>query len=53
MSEHRSGPDRTRSDGEQLVEAFRADLAALVNYQNAFIGFVRRRDVKNRYHLGW
>jgi phospholipase C len=28
VSEHRSGGDRTRSDGEQLVEAFRADIAA-------------------------
>lgn len=27
VSEHKSGADRTRSDGEQLVEAFRADLA--------------------------
>jgi phospholipase C len=28
VSEHKAGADRTRSDGEQLVEAFRADLAA-------------------------
>jgi len=28
VSEHKPGPDRTRSDGEQLVEAFRADVAA-------------------------
>lgn len=28
VSEHKTGPDRKRSDGEQLVEAFRADLAA-------------------------
>jgi phospholipase C len=28
VSEHKSGPDRKRSDGEQLVEAFRADIAA-------------------------
>ncbi|WP_443751409.1 phosphocholine-specific phospholipase C [Asticcacaulis solisilvae] len=28
VSEHRSGADRKRSDGEQLVEAFRADIAA-------------------------
>ena len=28
VSEHKTGPDRTRSDGEQLVEAFRADVAA-------------------------
>jgi phospholipase C len=28
VSEHKQGPDRTRSDGEQLVEAFRADIAA-------------------------
>lgn len=28
VSEHKEGPDRTRSDGEQLVEAFRRDLAA-------------------------
>ncbi len=28
VSEHKSGADRTRSDGEQLVEAFRADIAA-------------------------
>lgn len=28
VSEHKSGPDRTRSDGEQLVEAFRADIFA-------------------------
>ncbi|MBB2164472.1 phospholipase C, phosphocholine-specific [Gluconacetobacter sp. 1b LMG 1731] len=28
VSEHRSGADRTRSDGTQLVEAFRADIAA-------------------------
>jgi len=28
VSEHKDGPDRTRSDGEQLVEAFRADIAA-------------------------
>jgi phospholipase C len=28
VSEHKEGADRTRSDGEQLVEAFRADLAA-------------------------
>ncbi|WP_226018133.1 phosphocholine-specific phospholipase C [Novosphingobium sp. FKTRR1] len=28
VSEHKQGADRTRSDGEQLVEAFRADLAA-------------------------
>lgn len=28
VSEHRQGPDRTRSDGEQLVAAFRADVAA-------------------------
>lgn len=27
VSEHKTGADRTRSDGEQLVEAFRADLA--------------------------
>ncbi|MFN3777772.1 MAG: phosphocholine-specific phospholipase C [Brevundimonas aurantiaca] len=27
VSEHKTGPDRTRSDGEQLVEAFRADIA--------------------------
>lgn len=27
VSEHRSGADRTRSDGEQLVEAFRRDVA--------------------------
>jgi phospholipase C len=27
VSEHRAGADRTRSDGEQLVEAFRADVA--------------------------
>ncbi|WP_374572090.1 phosphocholine-specific phospholipase C [Phenylobacterium sp.] len=28
VSEDKTGPDRTRSDGEQLVEAFRADVAA-------------------------
>jgi phospholipase C len=28
VSEHKTGADRTRSDGEQLVEAFRADIAA-------------------------
>ncbi|MDI1363498.1 MAG: phospholipase C, phosphocholine-specific [bacterium] len=28
VSEHKTGADRERSDGEQLVEAFRADLAA-------------------------
>ena len=28
VSEHKQGPDRKRSDGEQLVEAFRADIAA-------------------------
>ena len=28
VSEGKPGPDRTRSDGEQLVEAFRADVAA-------------------------
>ena len=28
VSEHKPGADRTRSDGEQLVEAFRADIAA-------------------------
>lgn len=28
VSEHKPTPDRTRSDGEQLVAAFRADLAA-------------------------
>lgn len=28
VSEHKTGPDRTRSDGEQLVEAFRADIAS-------------------------
>lgn len=28
VSEHKQGPDRTRSDGEQLVEAFRRDVAA-------------------------
>ena len=28
MSEHKTGADRTRSDGEQLVEGFRRDLAA-------------------------
>ncbi|MDR6625539.1 phosphocholine-specific phospholipase C [Caulobacter segnis] len=28
VSEHKTGADRTRSDGEQLVEAFRADVAA-------------------------
>jgi phospholipase C len=28
VSEHKTGVDRTRSDGEQLVEAFREDLAA-------------------------
>lgn len=28
VSEHATGPDRTRSDGEQLVAAFRRDLAA-------------------------
>lgn len=28
VAEHKSGADRTRSDGEQLVEAFRADIAA-------------------------
>ena len=28
VSEHKDGPDRTRSDGKQLVEAFRADIAA-------------------------
>jgi len=27
VSEHKAGADRTRSDGEQLVEAFRADVA--------------------------
>jgi phospholipase C len=27
VSEHKSGADRKRSDGEQLVEAFRADIA--------------------------
>jgi phospholipase C len=27
VSEHKQGADRTRSDGEQLVEAFRADIA--------------------------
>ena len=27
VSEHKTGADRTRSDGEQLVEAFRADIA--------------------------
>ncbi len=28
VSEHKTGPDRTRADGQQLVEAFRADVAA-------------------------
>jgi phospholipase C len=28
VSEHKAGADRTRSDGEQLVEAFRTDIAA-------------------------
>ncbi|WP_231738499.1 MULTISPECIES: phosphocholine-specific phospholipase C [Sphingomonas] len=28
VSEHESGPDRTRSDGDQLVAAFRRDVAA-------------------------
>ena len=28
VSEHKAGADRTRSDGQQLVEAFRADIAA-------------------------
>ena len=28
VSEHKPGADRTRSDGEQLVQAFRADIAA-------------------------
>lgn len=28
VSEHKTGPDRTRSDGQQLVEAFRADIAS-------------------------
>ncbi|MGA9659031.1 MAG: phospholipase C, phosphocholine-specific [Asticcacaulis sp.] len=28
VSEHKTGADRTRSDGQQLVEAFRADVAA-------------------------
>ncbi len=28
VSEHRPAPDRTRSDGQQLVEAFRADIKA-------------------------
>jgi phospholipase C len=28
VSEHKPGADRTRSDGEQLVDAFRADIAA-------------------------
>ena len=28
VSEHKQGPDRTRSDGTQLVEAFRSDIAA-------------------------
>ncbi len=28
VSEGKPGPDRTRSDGEQLIEAFRADVAA-------------------------
>ncbi|ESQ84077.1 hypothetical protein AEAC466_10045 [Asticcacaulis sp. AC466] len=28
VSEHKTGADRTRSDGQQLVEAFRADIAA-------------------------
>jgi phospholipase C len=28
VSEHKTGADRTRSDGEQLVAAFRADIAA-------------------------
>jgi phospholipase C len=28
VSEHKTGPDRQRSDGEQLVEAFRSDIAA-------------------------
>jgi phospholipase C len=28
VSEHKAGADRTRSDGEQLVQAFRADLSA-------------------------
>jgi phospholipase C len=28
VSEHKAEPDRTRSDGEQLVEAFRRDIAA-------------------------
>ena len=28
VSEHKTGPDRTRSDGDQLVEAFRADIAS-------------------------
>lgn len=28
VSEHRQGPDRTRSDGEQLVAAFRDDVAS-------------------------
>jgi len=27
VSEHKTGADRTRSDGDQLVEAFRADIA--------------------------
>ncbi len=28
VSEHKTGADRTRSDGQQLVDAFRADVAA-------------------------
>lgn len=28
VSEDKTGPDRTRSDGEQLVDAFRADIAS-------------------------
>ena len=28
VSEHKEGPDRQRSDGEQLVEAFRRDIAS-------------------------
>ena len=28
VSEHKTGADRTRSDGDQLIEAFRADIAS-------------------------
>ncbi len=37
VSEHKTGADRTRSDGDQLVEAFRADIAAGILPQVSWI----------------